>query len=132
MILVDTSVWIDFLKGANNPYRKTLHSLIENDEDICLCDIIIMEILQGIKEDKQHKEIKDYLLAFPVLKAIPIKTYIHAAEIYRLCRKTGCTITKPIDCLISAIAIENNAVLLHNNADFELMAKNINLKLYKI
>lgn len=90
-----------------------------------------MEILQGIKDNKQYTEIKEYLLAFPVLKAIPIKTYTHAAEIYRLCRKKGYTIRKPLDCLISAIAVENHAVLLHNDADFERIAKNISLKIYK-
>jgi predicted nucleic acid-binding protein len=132
LILVDTSVWIDFLNGVNNPYRDILHLLIKNDNNICLSEIILMEILQGIKDDKQHKEIKDYLLAFPVLKATPIKTYTHAAEIYRLCKKKGDTIKKPIDCLISAVAIENNAVLLHNDSDFTRIAKTISLKFYRV
>ncbi len=91
-----------------------------------------MEILQGIEDDKQHTEIKDYLRAFPVLKAKPIETYTHAAEIYRLCRKKGHTIKKPVDCLISAVAIENDAVLLHNDSDFTRIAKSISLKFYRV
>lgn len=132
MILVDTSVWIDFLNGRNTSHRKFLHDLLESEEDICLNEIILMEILQGIKEDKLHREVKGYLLAFNVLNSIPVESYIHASDIYRMCRKKGVTIRKSVDCLISAIALENNVPLLHNDSDFNKIAKYTDLKIIKI
>ncbi len=132
MILVDTSVWIDFLNGRNTKSRRTLHALLEGDEEeICLSEIILMEILQGIRDDNQHAEIKDYLLAFPILKNTPVQSYLHSSDIYRRCRKKGFTIRKPVDCLISAVALENNAILFHNDSDFEKIAKVTDLRLYK-
>ncbi len=132
MILVDTSVWIDFLNGRKTPHRKFLHDLLESDEDICLSESILMEILQGIREDKLHREIKNYLLAFTVLNSIPVESYIHASNIYRMCRKKGLTIRKAADCLISAVAIENNVHLFHNDSDFNKIAKFTSLKIIKI
>jgi hypothetical protein len=88
--------------------------------------------LQGIKNDRQQGEVKDYLLAFPLLMTTPVQSYIHAADIYRQCRKKGFTIRKPLDCLISAVAIENNAVLFHNDADFNKIAKTKDLRLYEV
>ena len=131
-MLVDTSVWIDFLNGRKTTHRKFLHDVLESDEDICLSEIILMEILQGIREDKLHREIKNYLLAFTVLNSIPVESYIHASNIYRMCRKKGLTIRKAADCLISAVAIENNVHLFHNDSDFNKIAKFTDLKIIKI
>lgn len=132
MILVDTSVWIDFLQGRDTAHRHTLHRLIEDEEDICLTGIVLTEILQGIKEDKEGSKIKDDLLAFPFYNPSEIDTYIEAANIYRQCIKKGKTVRKTIDCLIAAIAIENGLTLFHNDRDFssieqctELMTLNV-------
>ncbi len=66
MILVDTSVWVDFLKGEDSPQRRTLRRLIEDEEDISITDIILTEILQGIKNDRDFRSAKDYLVEFPL------------------------------------------------------------------
>jgi predicted nucleic acid-binding protein len=68
MILVDTSVWIDFLEGKDTSHRHTLHQLIEKEEDICITEIILTEILQGIKDDEVYETTKSYLLEFPIIK----------------------------------------------------------------
>lgn len=128
MILVDTSVWIDFLRGVNSPQRRTLHRLIENEEDISITEIILTEILQGIKEDKDFKRVKDYLLEFPIYGPRGIETYLKAAEIYRDCRKKGKTVRKTVDCIITAICLENDLTLLHKDNDFELIGACIELK----
>ncbi len=129
--MVDTSVWIDFLNGRNTKSRRTLHALLEDDEEICISEIILMEILQGIRDDNQFVEIKDYLSALPVLMNTPVQSYVRGADIYRRCRKRGFTVKKPADCLISAVALENDAVLFHNDSDFEKIAKVTSLRLYK-
>lgn len=119
MILVDTSIWIDFLRGNNSIYHHTLHNLIEKEEDVCISGIIFTEILQGIKNDKFFSEIKRYLLEFPIYNPKSIDTYIFAANIFRQCGKKGKTVRKTVDCLIAAIAIENGLILLHNDRDFD-------------
>lgn len=123
MILVDTGVWIDFFRGRDTPYRSILHELIAGDEDLCLTGIILTEILQGIKDDKTNRETREYLLEFPVYNPSGITTYIEAANIYRQCTKKGKTIRKTLDCLIAAVAIENDLTLFHNDADFDRIAQ---------
>lgn len=129
MILVDTSVWIDFLQGKDTGYRHTLHNLINKEEEICLTGIILTEILQGIHDDKTCQEMKRYLLEFPIYEAEGVNTYIEAAGIYRACSKRGKTVRKTIDCLIAAIAIENDLTLFHNDRDFNSIAECTELKI---
>lgn len=131
MILADTSVWIEFLNATQSDHHVTLRSLIEDGEDICLTDIILTEILAGIKSDKEIKSIKSSLLNFPIYKLKNLDSYIQAADIYRLCRKKGLTVRKLIDCFIAQVAIENNFQLFHNDDDFNKIAKVIrNLQIY--
>lgn len=132
MILVDTSVWIDFLKGANTRHRRTLHQLIEEDEDLAITDIVLTEILQGIKEDKDYKTVKETLLAFPIFQPKGTETYLKAAEIYRQCRKKGKTVRKTVDCIIAAICLENNLTLLHKDSDFASIQSCTSLRCYEV
>lgn len=121
MILVDTSVWIDFLNGTNSRHRRTLHKLIEDDEDLALTGIILTEILQGIKEENDFKALQATLLEFPIYQLEDTGTYLNAADIYRQCRKQGKTVRKTVDCLIAAICLENDLTLLHKDNDFTLI-----------
>ena len=132
MILVDTSVWIDFFDHPDSVYARELVRLIEKDEEICLADINVTEILQGIKEEKVFDEIKGYLMQFPILKARSLETYIQAANIYRLCRTMGKTMTKTIDAIIAAVALENGFRVFHRDKDFDLIADCTKLKIYKL
>ena len=132
MILVDTSVWIDFFDHPNSIYAKELARLIDKDEELCLAQINVTEILQGIKEEKVFEEIKGYLMQFPILRVGSLETYIQAANIYRLCRKKGKTIAKTIDAIIAAAAIENNFWILHKDKDFDLIADCTKLKVYQL
>lgn len=122
MILVDTSVWIDFLNGVGSEHQKILHILIEEDQDICLTEIIVTEILQGLRSDKDFRTTKKLLLEFPIHSLKGVDSYVSAARIYRTCRKRGLTIRRPIDCLIAMVAIENDLLLLHKDRDFEIIA----------
>jgi predicted nucleic acid-binding protein len=123
MILVDTSVWIDFFRGRNTPRRSLLHELIVGDEDLCAVGIILTEILQGIKDDKANHEMRGYLLEFPLYNPSGVTTYIEAANIYRRCMRKGKTIRTTIACLIAAVAIENELTVLHNDSDFDRIAQ---------
>jgi predicted nucleic acid-binding protein len=131
MILVDTSVWIDFLRGENSSERQILHRLIEDEEEISITGIILTEILQGIKDDKKYKITKNYLLEFPIYEPSGINTYIDAARIYRECRNNGRTIRSTIDCVIAAICLENDLSVLHKDRDYDIIQECCRLKVVK-
>ncbi|MBI4666340.1 MAG: PIN domain nuclease [Nitrospinae bacterium] len=132
MILVDTSVWIDFFRGVDSPHRKALHRLIEADEDMAITEIIMTEILQGVKDERQFQTVKQSLMTFPVLRPKGIETYIEAARIYKECRKKGKTVRKTIDCIIAAICMENNLALFHKDSDFDFIKACAGLKCYEV
>ncbi len=132
MILIDTSALIEFLNHTGSPFDKQIEYLISNDEDMAFADITITETLQGIKDDKEFREIKNSLAVFPVYSLKGIDSYIAAAEIYRKCRKKGLTIRSTTDLLIAQVAIENNLILMHKDKDFQRIAKISNLKTYKL
>ncbi len=122
MVLVDTSVWIDFFAGRDLPHVATLEQHILDNENLALCGIILTEILQGIGNDKQHKRVQGFLkplIHLPMSEAV----FIHAADIYRTLRKQGITIRKSHDCIIAATAITHDCHLLHNDRDFLPIAK---------
>lgn len=132
MILIDTSVWIEFFRNKNSSFALKLQGLLEKEEELCLLDLIVTEILQGITEDHLFEEIKKYLLDFPIFRAKDLNTYIHAAQIYRLCRKKGKTIRHTVDLLIASIALENGLEIFHHDRDFDSIAQYTNLKIFKL
>ena len=125
---MDTSVWIDFFKNRQNSKVQKLTGFFLKDEDICLCGIILTEVLQGIVSDKEYMTVKKVFQNLIVLP-IGLDTYVNAAGIYRLGRQKGYTIRNSIDCLIAACAVEHGARLLENDKDYEVIAKFTNLKL---
>ncbi len=131
-LLVDTSVWIDFFRGRKTSETQMLYELVENDEPVLLCPIIIQEILQGIKNDNDFIRIKESLLSFSILSMDPVESAVGAAELYRVLRKKGTTIRKSNDCLIAFYAIYYNVKLLHKDIDFEKIAGNSDLKTVKL
>ena len=130
MILVDTSVWIDFFNGYQSKEEQVLKSLLQAEEDICLAGIHVMEILQGIKQKKSFLKTERYLREFPVI--VPdLDLYILASLIFNTCQKKGHTVNSA-DCLIAATAIENDLVLLHKDKDFEYVQARTDLQIFPI
>ena len=125
MILVDSSVIIDFLN--KNCYKDEITQLIEN-EKMVTTPIIIMEILQGIKDDKIYTKVKAFLESLPIILTT-YDDYLFSANIYRSCRKKGKTVRKSIDCLIASIAIRNNLILFTKDRDFKQISECFELKL---
>ncbi len=127
MILVDTSVWIDFFAGRDLAHVATLEQFILADEDLALCGIILTEILQGITDDTAHRRVRRYLNPL-IMLPMPETVFIRAADIYRKLRKQGVTVRKTNDCIIAATALEHRCQLLHNDRDFAPIAKHWRLK----
>ena len=130
MILVDTSVWIEFFNGIDSMAVRFLGHLIETAEEVSISDYILREILQGFKKDKDFELARKHLLQFPIYSLKGIHSYVQAAQIYRRCRIEGMTIRKTADCIIAQTAIENKLALLHHDADFDRIASACPLKIY--
>ena len=131
VILVDTSVWIDFLRGEDSAERQMLHRFLEEEEDLAITEIILTEILQGISKDEEFEELQDSLLAFPIYRPAGTETYLRAARIFRECRKRGQTVRKTIDCIIAAICLEHDLTLFHKDADFRRIEACTGLKVFE-
>jgi predicted nucleic acid-binding protein len=127
VILVDTTVWIDFFRGRDTVQVKALERLIGENENICVCGVILTEVLQGIREDKDYSEASIRFESFIHLPMGP-RTFKKAAEIYRMLRRTGVTIRNAVDCMIAAVAIEHDIPLLHNDRDFIPISQHCGLK----
>ena len=131
MILVDTSVWIDFFAGRDLPHVARLENLILDNEDLTLSGIILTEILQGIPDDTTYRRVRRYLSAL-IMLPMPESVFVRAAELYRKLRKQGITIRKSNDCIIAATAIEHHCQLLHNDKDFAPITKYFSLKVVRL
>jgi predicted nucleic acid-binding protein len=119
MILVDTSVWIELLS------RKP-RTVIEEEALLrfATCGPVIQELLQGLRAGPQSDGFRAALLALPILSdPAPLRLFVSAAEIYSQGRRRGFTIRSSMDCLIAAIAIENDVPVWHRDRDFDLVAQ---------
>jgi predicted nucleic acid-binding protein len=132
VIVVDTTVWIDFLEERNTPFDLHLKILVAEGGSLALTDIIYCEVLQGIREDKTYRLTRKLLRSFPILRVRGLRTFDRAAAIYRECRKMGLTIRSTVDCLIAATCLDAEAELYQNDRDFEAIAKVCRLKLYRV
>jgi len=128
MILVDTSVWIDFLKSAESREAQKLEQVLEEETDVFTTGLIIQELLSGIKEKRTRNELKRDMERF-VLVMPTLETHVHAAEIFDGCCKRGFTIRSNIDCVIAALAIEYDIQLLQKDRDFQYIGEIFPLKL---
>jgi predicted nucleic acid-binding protein len=130
VILVDTSVWIDFFRGAATPEADRLAKAFSLQEDLCVCGPILMEILQGIVRPADYhttNQLLQPLLYLPLRR----KTYHQAAALYRIARSRGKIIRNSLDCLIAACAMEHKVPLLQKDRDYAVLASLFNLNLLK-
>jgi predicted nucleic acid-binding protein len=119
MYLVDTSVWVDYLRGKLTDQVRALKNLLSGTEMVGTAPIILQEILQGADSPKRYEKWKTYFTdLYCYVSSDPVATHIAAARLYMDCRKTGKTPRSSNDCLIAQIAIENRLTLLHNDRDF--------------
>jgi predicted nucleic acid-binding protein len=130
VIVVDTSVWIDVLNERSSPQATRCIELIEGGEPIALTDIVVTEILQGLRSDREARLVERHLRAFPILRLSGLDDFVLAADLYRTARRAGVTIRKTLDCLIAAPCVRTGAPLLHADADFDQLAKCTPLRLY--
>jgi predicted nucleic acid-binding protein len=122
MMLVDTSVWIDFLGGRDTERVALLDRAIGEREALALCGVVLTEVLQGIRDDAEHRTTKAQL-ALLTLLPMDVRVFQLAADVYRALRKRGVTIRRTNDCLSAAVALAFDVPLLHADVDFERIAR---------
>jgi predicted nucleic acid-binding protein len=127
MLLVDSSVWIDYFNGTITPQTNHLDTILGVDE-IVVGDLIFAEVLQGFRLDKDYEAAKKALYAFPILNLVGSNIALKSADNYRFLRKRGITIRKTIDCLIATFCIENALEILHADNDFDPFEQHLRLK----
>jgi predicted nucleic acid-binding protein len=119
VILVDTSVWIEFFR---RPKPLALARAIDLDE-VIVCPPILQEVLQGIRDPDAHRAILRSMLAMPMVESpMSLDVWLEAAQLYRTARHAGITVRSTTDCLIAACALRHNAEVLHRDRDFTLLA----------
>jgi predicted nucleic acid-binding protein len=123
MVLVDTSVWIEYLGSRPGVAAQRLDELAATGAPFALAPVILQEILQGARSEREFARLRRNLCSQRFLYPLdPIESHVAAADIYARCRRAGLTIRSTIDCLIAQIAIENQAALLHRDADYDRIA----------
>lgn len=129
-MIVDTSAWIELLRGRESAERVELQKLIEEEAHILLTELIFAEVLQGVRDDGQFHALQSYFRLFPILKPAGLETYVKTAEIYRTCRRKGATIRSICDCLVAAIALENHVPIFHKDRDYTAISKHFPLRIH--
>lgn len=126
MIVVDSSVWIDFLNGRNAPHVRRLRMLL-GVEEVIVGDLMLCEVLQGLDSERASQEIEALLRRFDIVSMAGDAIAVAAARNFRSLRRRGITVRKTIDLLIGTWCIENRMPLLHNDGDFRPMARHLGL-----
>lgn len=128
MILVDTSAWIELLRATGHPAHVTLRHHLERRSPVATTEPVIMELLAGTGTDGELKKLRARLLALPRLPVRGLADFESAAALYRRCRRRGATVRRLIDCLVAAVAIRESATVLHNDRDFDVLARHTRLR----
>ncbi len=128
MIVVDTSVWIDYLRGVASDRVERLRTLMRRQPEMLIGDLILCEVLQGCRSEAEATEVEAALREFAIVPLSTPDLAVRAAANYRLLRRRGVTIRTTIDMIIGTFCIEHGHTLLHSDRDFEPMERLLGLR----
>ena len=123
MILVDTSAWVEFLRGTDSAADKRVDSLLGEEGQLATTDVVLMEVLAGARDDSHRDQLRRLLARCAFVATDGPRDYEDAAALYRACRRGGETIRALTDCLIAAVALRASVPVLHADSDFEAIAR---------
>ncbi len=122
MILVDSSVWIDYFRGDSNAHTQQLDVWLDDPVDVvAVADLVIFEVLRGFRSGKALRQVQTFFLELPTVDIGGVDSALVAAEHYRFLRAQGYTIRSPIDVLLASYCITHGHMLLHRDADFDVI-----------
>jgi hypothetical protein len=127
LILIDTSAWVEFLRGTGSPVCELVDKLLAGD--IATCDPVRMEVLAGARSEQHLQQLRGLLARAVVVPTEPADFEV-AAALYRTCRQRGRTVRKLMDCLIAAVAIRADIPLLHLDTDFDTLVEHTALQVH--
>jgi predicted nucleic acid-binding protein len=127
MVIVDTTVWIDYLSGKNNAETDWLDRELGREE-IALTDLILTEVLQGVRDDGDFAAFRKQLMGFEIFSAGGTELALQAAVNFRELRKKGFTVRKTVDCWIATFCIREGYSLLHRDRDYDVFERNLALQ----
>jgi predicted nucleic acid-binding protein len=127
MVIIDTTVWIDYLGGIVNEHTTWL-DLELSRQRLGLTDLILCEVLQGIRSDLAFSQVQRDLTKFQVYETDGVDLSIAAAQNYRSLRQQGATVRKTVDCLIATFCLKSDHGLLHRDRDFDPFEKHLGLR----
>ena len=127
MILVDSSVWIDYFRGTETPQVDVLDGLLGRTR-LAIGDLIVVEVLQGVRDEKEFNLVRKTLDAFTQVELVGYDIAVKAARNYRALRGMGITVRKTIDSIIATRCIESGLTLLHSDRDFLPFVQHLGLK----
>ncbi len=130
-IFVDSSVWIDYFNGSPTPQADALDAALRH-EQVLMGDLILTEVLQGFRHQRDYDVAKRLLLALPFYTMLDRDIAVQSADHYRFLRLQGITVRKTIDCLIATFCIHHNLPLLHADNDFEPFVEYFNLNIFQL
>jgi predicted nucleic acid-binding protein len=127
MVIVDTTVWIDYLRGTENAETRWLDRELQGQR-LGLTDLILCEVLQGIREQTMFARVRADMLRFQIFDTGGSELAVAAAQNYRDLRRRGYTVHKTIDCLIATFCLRAKHELLHRDRDFDCFQKVLGLQ----
>jgi len=130
MIIVDSTVWVDYVNGKSNEETRLLEARI-GQEDIGLTDLIFCEVLQGIRTEREFEEVKRELMEFSIFPTGGMEMAIEGATNYQKLRAKGFTVRKTIDCWIATFCLREGHELLHRDRDFDPFESELGLRVVK-
>ena len=126
MVLVDSSVWIDFFNGVDSEGANLLDPLLKH-ETVIIGDLILAEVLQGFRSDRDYRLARRLLTSLDVRDLLGREMAVRVADNYRKLRKSGYTVRKTVDLVIATYCIEHTIPLLHSDRDFEPLSEFLGL-----
>lgn len=127
-MIVDTSVWIEYLRPGTSAVGDHLEQMIRMDEPIEVPETVLMELLSGTTDEQVARERRRMLEAFDVIAFAPLADSVRAASLQRACRRAGETVRNLGDCQIAAVALRLDLAVLHCDRDFEVLATHAGLR----
>jgi hypothetical protein len=129
IVVPDTSAWVEFFRDTGHPIADAVATALEGSDDVLLTDCVYMEILAGARTQNELEGLVETFSQFPVIH-LGNEDFARAAKIYRDCRDAGRTLRSQIDCLIAVPVINAGAQILHNDKDFDAIARYSALRIY--
>lgn len=123
MTLVDTSAWIEYLRATGSVTHRALRQLVEQDAPLHTTDIVVMEVLAGARDGEHLQQLRRLLARCQYLPEEGLASSESAAGLYRACRQAGETVRALTDCLIGTVALSARVSVLHNDRDFDILAR---------